>query len=166
MVQSAVKLALGIALVAFTASASATPITYTWQGNAGVTGSFTLDSSAFSSPSTFENVSQSLLTAFNFVEGWFTFDFADVNDSAFIFFDSTVSPPSYRDGGGTAATNPAGDELAFFTDSIQMFVPSGPLESVDDFHATSNVPEPGTFVLVGAGVLGLGSLVRRKSMAR
>jgi hypothetical protein len=148
-------------------AASATPITYTWQGNAGVTGSFTLDSSAFSSHSTFENVSQSLLTAFNFVEGGFTFDFADVNDSASIFFDSTVSPPSYRDGGGIAATNPAGDELVFFPGAIEIFGHSGStVISGGNFQAPSNVPEPGTIVLVGAGLLGLGSLVRRKSMAR
>lgn len=99
---------------ALTASASASPITYEWQGDNGFTGSFTLDTSAFTPNSTADEVSQTALTAFSFSGPGFTFNLSQIVPSARIIFNTTVDPPAYVNGAGFAATDAAGDTLAFF----------------------------------------------------
>src|SRR5262249_38074380 len=84
--------------------------TYTWIGNNGFTGYFSLDSSAFSSTSIFypifnnssklyQAIPESYLTSFAFAGAKISFPYSSLNQSV-IWFDSAVNPPAYADGGG------------------------------------------------------------------
>ena len=135
---------------AFTISASASPITYEWQGDNGVTGSFTLDTTAFTPNLTSDVVSQTALTAFSFSGPGFTFNLSQVVLSSHIFFNTTVNPPSYVNGGGSAASDVAGNALAFFpipNPSLQ-YIPTGGtiLTSNGQFVVVPvGTPEPATW---------------------
>jgi PEP-CTERM motif len=144
-------------------NAHADNLTYVWTGNNGVTGFFSLDSTAFTSPSTFEGIFESSLTAFLLTSGTYTFDFADINLGSVIYFNSTVNPPTYLDGGGYAATDSVGDKVSFNGSQLYVFPAGGSqtLFSTGDFVVVaSTVPEPGTVSLIGLGLLGTG-LARR-----
>jgi PEP-CTERM motif len=165
---------LAIAAVAFSVAfllvpcASADGITYTWVGNNGATGSFSLDSSLFNGTAT-DQIDQSELTAFSFNIGGVMFDFGDVLSSAAINFDSTFNPPKYEDGaGGDAAKDGAGDTLVFFPDDIRVFFASGgSLTSTGDFvvESPTATPEPATLTLVGAGLIGIAARRRKRRLS-
>jgi hypothetical protein len=144
--------------------ASATPLTYEWQGNNGATGSFTLDSSLFDPLNNFQFIAQSNYSTFSVTIGGDTFSIGDVLGSSDIIFDSTINPPDYLDGAGIAAINGAGDDLVFSPGAITVeYAAGGFLSSEGDFVLAASVPEPLTLSLFGAGLLGLGALRRRKA---
>jgi hypothetical protein len=134
---------------ALTISASASPITYKWQGDNGFTGSFTLDTSAFTPNLTSDTVPQTALTAFSFSGPGFTFNLSQVVLSSTIFFNTTVNPPAYVNGGGPAARDVAGDTLSFFpTNPVVIYSPTNgtALTSNGQFAVVAvGTPEPATF---------------------
>jgi hypothetical protein len=158
------KLAIAIlALGLIGGPASASTITYVWQGDNGATGFFSLDSTAFSNTIP-DFVVQTALSAFSFDVGGFTFALGDVIPSSDIVFNSTVNPPAYLDGAGAAATNIAGDSLSFFPGSIVVTVPTGAIlaTSTGKFVVgTVAAPEPGTVMLLVVGLAAVGSIRRR-----
>jgi hypothetical protein len=169
--------ALGVAVLWLAGGAlvHAQTLTYDWVGDGAITGYFSLDTSAFSATSIFDpifggsmeyqGIPESYLTAFYITGGGYTFDFSDVTDASYIWFDSMVSPPTYADGGGYAASDPGGDLVSFDGAQIQITPLGGStLFSNGNFVETS-APEPGTFYLLLLGSLGLAAVrsSRRKN---
>jgi|HubBroStandDraft_1064217.scaffolds.fasta_scaffold09533_3 hypothetical protein len=157
-------------LVVFAASASASPITYTWVGNNGFTGFFTIDTTDFVGGMTGFQVSDTDITAFSFSGDGVTFDLADVglghSSGASIVFDTTVNPPAVTDGaGGDLAEDPAGDQLSINGTDIDLTLASGSGEdSAGSWVVESKTaPEPNALVLLATGLLSVALTRRRKS---
>ena len=151
-----------LAIGFFGSSASASPLTYDWQGNNGATGLFTLDSSLFNAADSSQHISQSNYSAFSFTIGGDTFGMGDVQTSSDVVFNSTVTPPEYLDGAGIAAINGTGDELIFFPDTIGVVYKVGGFFSSDgDFVLASGVPAPGAITLLAVGLGAFGVISRR-----
>jgi hypothetical protein len=153
-------LLLAVAFCVFCFSVHANPITYQWQGNNGFTGSFTLDTSAFTPGLAFDLVPQTALTDFSFSGPGFTFNVSEVVLSSSILFNTTFTPPHYSNGAGTAAMDPAGDTLAFFPTAMDFTPAVGiTLQSTGTFLVAT--PEPETWGVVSMGLIAL-ALVRFK----
>src|SRR5262249_27207745 len=151
-------------------SASASPITFTWVGDNGFTGFFTMDSTDFVGGMTNFQLPDTDITAFSFNGDGVTFSFGDVgrglSEGAAVNFDTTVNPPAVTDGaGGSMACDVVGDCVTLFgADDVGIRLASG--SSKDSTGSwvveSASVPEPGTLVLLGAGLLGVGFQRRRK----
>jgi hypothetical protein len=157
-------------LLAFSVSASASPITYTWVGNNGFSGFFTIDTSDFVGGMTGFQVPDTDITAFSFSGDGVTFDLADVglghSSGAAIVFDTTVNPPVVTDGaGGDIADDPAGDQVSINGSDMSISLASGGGEdSLGSWVVESrNAPEPSALVLLGTGLLSVAFKRRRKS---
>jgi hypothetical protein len=151
-----VAVCLFLLSVVIGARVSASPITYQWEGDSGVTGFFTLDTAAFTTIDTEVDVLQTELTAFSFSGPGFMFDFADVAPGAAIVFDTTVTPPAFFDGaGGDAARDAAGNRLDFFGSAFGSGVGYFPVAGDGIFSSGRFVvtPEPTYRPLLLAGLL-------------
>jgi hypothetical protein len=154
--------------------ASAGPLSYDWIGSNGFTGYFTLDGSAFSSTSIFspifggsteyQAIPESYLSALYMTNGNITFNFSDVNPASVIWFNSAVSPPTYADGGGYAATDAAGDQLSFNASNIYIWPAGGdsPVGSDGNFVSAPETPEPSALLLAVTGMVVLALAALRK----
>jgi hypothetical protein len=141
-------------LLAFAISASASPITYTWVGNNGFSGFFTIDTSDFVGSMTGFQVPDTDITAFSFSGDGITFDLADVglghSSGASIVFDTTLTPPKVTDGaGGDIADDPAGDRVSLFPGDVEVVLASGSFEDSTGswvVESSRTAPEPSALV--------------------
>lgn len=156
----------------------AAPVTFTATGNANVVGFLTFDDSTFDGTA-FQGISNTSITALSLTVFGVAFDLGDVvPDTTFI--DSTGADPIIVNGGGTLADNGANSSISFFPDddsggpldgdaTLEFFGPAFPNSQFLAVQwvvgEVTDVPEPGTLALFGAGLAALGWVRRRRPAA-